>query len=173
MKYIFYLLILSLVFTGCSRKPGTYHKAKTYKKQTKAPIYAKVPPKSTSQKTSSTLNKIYAEYRQWKGTPYKYGGVTKNGIDCSGFVLQTYKKLFNIHLPRSTKYQVKEGKRVYLNQLRAGDLVFFKTGWNVRHVGIYLEKGKFAHASSSKGVVISTMYSGYWKKNYWQARRLL
>jgi len=173
MKYILYTLILALAFTGCSRKPGTYTKAKTYKKQKKAPVHAKSKHKSTSQKTTSTLNKIYAEYRQWKGTPYQYGGTTKGGVDCSGFVLKTYKKLFNIKLPRSTKYQVKKGKRVYINQLRAGDLVFFKTGWNVRHVGIYLEKGKFAHASSSKGVIISSMYTGYWKKNYWQARRLI
>ena len=172
MKYILFILSLSLIFTGCSRKPKSYNKPKTYKKQTKTPVHVTPPTKTTSKKPSSTLNKIYTEYRQWQGTPYQYGGTTKGGVDCSGFVLQTYKKLFSIRLPRSTKEQVTQGKRVYINQLSAGDLVFFKTGWNVRHVGIYLEKGKFAHASSSKGVVISTMYTGYWKKNYWQARRL-
>ena len=174
MKYILYVLILSLLFTGCSRRPGTYPKHKNSTKKTSKPVAkTSIKKTSTSKKKSSTLNKIYTEYKHWKGTPYKYGGISKGGVDCSGFVLQTYKKLFNINLPRSTKYQVQKGKRVYINQLRAGDLVFFKTGWNVRHVGIYLEKGKFAHASSSKGVIISTMYTGYWKKNYWQARRVL
>jgi len=130
------------------------------------------PKQTTKQKKSTNLQKLYTQYHSWKGTPYKYGGLTLRGVDCSGFVLQTYKKLFKIKLPRQTQYQVKKGKRVYINQLRAGDLVFFKTGFNVRHVGIYLEKGKFVHASSSKGVVISSLYTGYWKSKYWQARRL-
>jgi len=112
------------------------------------------------------------QYKGWKGTPYRYGGLSKNGVDCSGFIYQTYKTVFGISLPRSTTEQVKQGKRVYINQLRAGDLIFFKTGRNVNHVGIYLEKGKFVHASSSKGVIVSSMHTGYWKKSYWQARRL-
>ncbi|PHR56391.1 MAG: hypothetical protein COA44_08525 [Arcobacter sp.] len=171
MKYILSILILALVFTGCSRRPAPHSKYKHHSKPI-THVSKKSSTLTSSQKNNSTLNKIYAQYRQWKGTPYKYGGLTKGGVDCSGFVLQSYKKLFNIRLPRSTKDQVKKGKRVYINQLHAGDLVFFKTGWNVRHVGIYLEKGKFAHASSSKGVIISNMHTGYWKKNYWQARRL-
>jgi len=176
MKYILYALILSLLFAGCSRRPSHYPKHKKYSKSTSKSLAHTSTKKSaptSSQKSRSNLNKIYAEYKQWKGTPYRYGGISKGGVDCSGFVLQTYRKLFNIKLPRSTKDQVKKGKRVYINQLRAGDLVFFKTGWNVRHVGIYLEKGKFAHASSSKGVIISSMHTGYWKKNYWQARRII
>lgn len=172
MKYIFLTLIILLTLTGCSRKPGTHVKPKTYPKkstQKKAPLRTS----KTSTASSSTLTRLYTQYRGWKGTPYQYGGMSKGGVDCSGFVHRTYTKLFNIKLPRSTKDQVKRGKRVYINQLSAGDLVFFKTGWNVRHVGIYLEKGKFVHASSSHGVIISSMYTGYWKKNYWQARRLI
>ena len=174
MKTILYLLIISLLFTACSRKPTTSYTYKNYSKKTSKPLYHVLKKSSYAgtSKKKSNLTKIYAEYRQWKGAPYQYGGLTKDGVDCSGFVLQTYKKLFQIRLPRSTKDQVKTGKRVYINQLHAGDLVFFKTGWNVRHVGIYLEKGKFAHASSSKGVVISNIHTRYWKKKYWQARRL-
>jgi len=169
MRYILLTLILLLTFTGCSRKPSTYTKPKTY---TKKSTQKKAPP-ATSKTSSTTLTRLYTQYKGWKGAPYQYGGMSKGGVDCSGFVHRTYTKLFNIKLPRMTKDQVNQGKRVYINQLHAGDLVFFKTGWNVRHVGIYLEKGKFVHASSSKGVMISNMYTGYWKKNYWQARRLI
>jgi len=172
MKYIFFSLVILLSLTSCSRKPISQPKPTQHSKKT---LIAKTDThKSTTKQTSSsTLNKLYAQHKKWRGTPYRYGGLTLNGVDCSGFIFQTYKSLFNINLPRSTKEQVKQGKRVYINQLSAGDLVFFKTGWNVRHVGIYLEKGKFVHASSSKGVIISSMYTGYWKKSYWQARRLI
>ena len=131
-----------------------------------------VKPKKTSSKKSSSLDKLYGQYNAWKGTPYKYGGLSLTGVDCSGFVLNAYKKVYGIQLPRSTKYQVKKGRVVYRYELRTGDLLFFKTGWNVRHVGIYLEKGKFMHASDSRGVTISSINNPYWKKHYWQTRRL-
>lgn len=166
MKYLLLVLTTLLILSGCSRKPQPNPKPdQTSYKQSQTPA------KHTGNQ--STLKRLYAQYYGWKGTPYRYGGLSKNGVDCSGFVHKAYKSVFNITLPRSTKDQVKQGKRVYINQLHAGDLVFFKTGPNVRHVGIYLEKGKFVHASTSKGVIVSTMYSGYWKNNYWQARRLI
>lgn len=171
MKYLLLSLLVLLLLTGCSRRPQpqTYRTpAKQYK-----PSPVNTSNTSTNEATSSRLDRLYRQYKDWKGTPYKYGGLSQDGVDCSGFVHQTYRTLFKITLPRSTKDQVRQGQRVYINQLSAGDLVFFKTGLNVRHVGIYLEKGKFAHASSSKGVMISSMYTGYWKENYWQARRLL
>lgn len=174
MKYLLLSLLILLVITGCSRRPQpqTYSTpAKQHKLSTVNTSHQNKA--STNKQTSSRLNRLYSQYNNWKGTPYQYGGLSQNGVDCSGFVHQTYRSIFKITLPRSTKDQVRQGKRVYINQLSAGDLVFFKTGFNVRHVGIYLEKGKFAHASSSKGVMISNMYTGYWKKNYWQARRLL
>lgn len=175
MKYLLLSFLLLMILDGCSRKPGTYNtpQPKSKHTQTQHKTQASPTPKNTTASTPSTLDKLHQQHRQWKGTPYQYGGMSKSGVDCSGFVHRTYQRLFNIKLPRSTKDQVKMGKRVYLNQLKAGDLVFFKTGWNVRHVGIYLEKGKFLHASSSHGVIISTMYSGYWKEKYWQARRLI
>lgn len=173
MKYIFYSLIIFLLLSGCSRRlEPIKHSPQQKHSPSKSPAASAQDP-STSTQTSFRLKRLYAQYNKWRGTSYQYGGLSLAGVDCSGFVHQTYKSIFKINLPRSTKDQVKKGKRVYLNQLHAGDLVFFKTGWNVRHVGIYLEKGRFVHASSSKGVIISTLYKGYWKKNYTQARRLL
>ncbi len=172
MKYILFSFTALILLTACSRKPVSPAK-QTYSERYKPAKQNSSSVQPLSEKSPSTIDNLYQQYSNWRGTPYRYGGLSRGGVDCSGFVLQTYKSLFNIRLPRSTKDQVSRGKRVYINQLSAGDLVFFKTGRNIRHVGIYLEKGKFVHASSSKGVTVSSIYSGYWKKNYWQARRLL
>lgn len=117
-------------------------------------------------------DKLYLQYRQWKGTTYAYGGLSKNGIDCSGFVYLTYLERLGIELPRSTELLAQTGKVIKRSDLRAGDLVFFKTGFKGRHVGIYLEKGKFLHVSTKRGVIISGLGDDYWKDRYWQARRV-
>jgi cell wall-associated NlpC family hydrolase len=122
--------------------------------------------------TALVKESLYAQYHQWKNTKYQIGGLSRNGIDCSGFVHVTYKTKLGIVLPRSTEFQVGVGEDVDKNQLRAGDLVFFKTGISVRHVGIYLEDGRFLHASTKQGVIISRLSETYWKSAYWKAKRL-
>ena len=122
--------------------------------------------------TESIKKKLYAQYAQWKGTKYKLGGLNKNGIDCSGFVFVTFKSKLRIVLPRTTHLQVAMGRNVRKIQLQAGDLVFFKTGKFKRHVGIYLEHGKFLHASTSQGVTISRLDNNYWRSKYWRAKRI-
>ena len=113
------------------------------------------------------------QYRAWKGVPYRSGGTTRRGVDCSGFVYVTYRDLLGIDVPRTTKELAKAGKGVSRRKLSAGDLVFFKTGFFTRHVGIYTGRGTFLHASSSQGVTISSLDSSYWKRRYWKGRRLL
>ena len=100
------------------------------------------------------------------------GGLSKKGVDCSGLVYLTYRENLGIEIPRSTALQSKTGKEVKRSELRAGDLVFFKTSYKVRHVGIYIEDGKFFHASTSKGVMISNLNDYYWKDKYWHSRRM-
>jgi cell wall-associated NlpC family hydrolase len=100
------------------------------------------------------------------------GGNNRSGIDCSGFVRRIFKDLFNVRLPRSTALQVNTGCKVSKDQLKAGDLVFFHPPNKIRHVGIYLGRGEFAHASTSKGVTISRLNTTYWRKAYWTARRV-
>ena len=112
-------------------------------------------------------------YRRWHGTPYRYGGQSWRGVDCSGFVKLTYRKLFGHHLPRSSRAMFKHGKRIKKRHLKAGDLVFFRQGRDNWHVGIYMNHGQFMHASSSKGVTISSMSEPYWRRNYYGARKLL
>ena len=103
--------------------------------------------------------------------PYLWGGKTPFGIDCSGFVQKALKEKFNLTLPRSTGEQARIGKPIKKSELQMGDLVFFKTG-RTNHVGIYIEDGKFMHASTKIGVTISELESDYFAKNYWKAQRV-
>jgi cell wall-associated NlpC family hydrolase len=115
---------------------------------------------------------LYTQYRQWKGARYEVGGLSRRGIDCSGFMYVTFKSKLGIVLPRSTELQAQSGEAVSRSALRTGDLVFFKTGIFIRHVGVYLERGRFLHASTSHGVMISELGDAYWKSRYWKARRI-
>ena len=117
--------------------------------------------------------RLRAEYGRWKGTRHRLGGTGRRGIDCSGFVKAVYANLFNIHLPRTTETQVKQGRPVPSKELQAGDLVFFKPPTYPRHVGIFLSQSEFVHASKNKGVTISKIDPYYWGKYYWTARRIL
>lgn len=126
----------------------------------------------TPNKRNAMLQDLHNFYYDWKGTPYQYGGTSREGIDCSAFVFQAIKDTFRRKMPRTTKEQLKMGNYVSKSTLRVGDVVFFKTGRNSRHVGIYLEDGRFLHVSTSKGVMISNLEQGYWRDHYWTARRV-
>lgn len=115
--------------------------------------------------------RLRSEVREWLGTPHRMGGVTRTGVDCSGFVQRMYKDIFQQNIPRSTSLQVRSGQPVDKKQLRPGDLVFFKIPYKGRHVGIYLGGKEFAHASTSRGVMISSLGQDYWHTSYWTARR--
>jgi len=116
---------------------------------------------------------LYQQYSEWKGVRYRYGGLSKSGVDCSGFVYLTLKRQFGLDAPRDTHDLSSYGYPVSRKKLAPGDLVFFKTGIMKRHVGIYVEDGKFIHASTSKGVMLSDMKNGYWSGRFWKARRVL
>jgi hypothetical protein len=108
------------------------------------------------------------------GTPYLYGGTTKEGMDCSGFTSAVYRSALKEHLPRSTRDQYDIGSEVNANDLEFGDLVFFNTtGTSPSHVGIYIEDDLFAHASISYGVTLSSLESTYYKNRFIGARRIV
>lgn len=117
--------------------------------------------------------RLRREYRRWQGTQHRLGGSGRRGIDCSGFVRSVYKDAFNIELPRTTRVQVRQGLAVPFEDLRAGDLVFFRPPTYPRHVGIYLGRSEFVHASKNRGVTVSKIDKYYWQKYYWTARRIL
>ncbi|ARU94675.1 bifunctional murein DD-endopeptidase/murein LD-carboxypeptidase [Tatumella citrea] len=117
--------------------------------------------------------KIMDQYADWKGVRYRMGGDTKRGIDCSAFVQRTFREQFGLDLPRSTSGQQDTGSKIARNKLRPGDLVLFRAGSTGRHVGIYLGNNNFVHASTSSGVMISSLNDSYWKTRYREARRVL
>jgi hypothetical protein len=115
---------------------------------------------------------LLEHFKEWASVKYKFGGLSKDGVDCSGFVYLAFLNQFGVKLPRNTTLQVKLGTTVAQDELKAGDLVFFKTGPAMRHVGIYLDHRRFIHASSSEGVTTSSLDSKYWANAYWTAKRL-
>ena len=112
------------------------------------------------------------------GTPYALGGNTKNGIDCSGLIHNAYSQQ-GVKIPRTIDVLRKRGKRISVDRAKKGDLIFFRTSRKrkLTHAGIVVatKRGipQFIHASSSRGVIISTLDNTYWKKAYAQTRRLL
>lgn len=148
------LLLWVLLLTGCS------HHA--------PPINGRL---SDSINVIAQLND---QLGNWRGTPYRYGGMSRNGVDCSGFVYLTFRDKFALQLPRTTAAQSDIGTRISKDDLLPGDLVFFKTGRgeNGLHVGIYDTDNAFIHASTSQGVIRSSLDNVYWRKVFWQARRI-
>lgn len=128
-----------------------------------------------TRRTSPTLirDALMAEHDYWVGTPYRLGGESRHGVDCSALVQQIFDKAFALDLPRTTKGQVLEGRRIETDELKPGDLVFFRPSSAYRHVGIYVGDGHFLHASASRGVIISRMDNVFWRRHFWQARRPL
>ena len=123
--------------------------------------------------TSDLRDRLHQHYLDWRGVPYKVGGNDRRGIDCSGFVHLAYKNALGVQLPRSTDLLAQTGEDIPKKQLAVGDLVFFKTGFAKQHVGIYMGDGQFIHASTSRGVMKSTLKSPYWSKHYWKSTRVL
>lgn len=124
-----------------------------------------------SENDSPTVQKLYTHYNEWRGVKYREGGMSKQGVDCSGFVHLAFKNKLHKNIPRTTELMSENGKTVKRKNIRPGDIVFFKTGWKVRHVGIYVGNGKFIHASSSRGVTESKLNNPYWTDAYWMIRR--
>ncbi|SUI58688.1 Probable endopeptidase Spr precursor [Serratia liquefaciens] len=149
-----WFLLASLILVGCSSH---------------AP-----PPSGRLADSIVVVAQLNEQLRQWYGAPYRYGGVDRGGVDCSGFVYRTFRDRFDMQLPRSTVEQTSLGTKVSRDELMPGDLVFFKTGGgeNGLHVGIYDTNDQFIHASTSRGVMRSSLDNVYWKKAYWQARRI-
>ncbi|MDN5284448.1 MAG: peptidoglycan endopeptidase [Mucilaginibacter sp.] len=153
--YLFLLFLVPLVLTSChSRKsvmkgqPGEIVKPRTEM----ADRYSEV---MGVNKSDIQNGRLYSFIDQWLGTPYRFGGLDKDGVDCSGFTFLLEQQVYGITIPRMTSKQITVIKRKYEEDLKEGDLVFFDfDGKQFSHVGVYLQNGYVVHASSRRGVII-------------------
>jgi cell wall-associated NlpC family hydrolase len=118
-------------------------------------------------------DELFDFVREWWGTKYRYGGVTKNGIDCSAFTLKLFNNVYDVSLPRTASEQYRTTKRITKSELKDGDLVFFRTryksGW---HVGVYLTDGYFIHSKSRSGVSVDNLSNPTYSRIYYGAGRV-
>ena len=112
------------------------------------------------------------QYKKWAKTPYRSGGMSRKGVDCSGLVRMIFSQQFGIELPRTVKHQVRMGQKITKKNIQPGNLVFFKTGARSRHVGIYLGNHEFLHASAKMGVIVSSLKNPYWAPRLWKIIKL-
>lgn len=134
--------------------------------------------KKPSKKNKKTADKLVASSNKYLGVPYRTGGMSKSGMDCSGLMCTVYSSQ-NIQLPRTSITQASYGKKINLKKAQKGDLIFFKTSSKrrINHVGmiVSVNRGeiKFIHASTSRGVMVSSLNEAYYKKRFAQVNRVI
>lgn len=125
--------------------------------------------------SSDQTQRLVREARKWIGTPYRYGGQTRSGTDCSGFTMSLFSEVYGLQLPRASYQQREYALPIGERDLAPGDLVFFCTsgGSTVSHVGIYIGSGKMIHASTSRGVMESSLDEKYYSQRFHSAGRIV
>lgn len=174
------ILVMAVGMASCSSskhtaKSSSYPKSSSHKAPARKTTESKMKHIDFSEVDSkSAASKLLHEADTWIGIPYKWAGNDRDGVDCSGFVLQVYLRSLNISLPRTSAQQQEYCKAISKKDLRPGDLVFFtvRGGKRVGHVGIYIGDGNMIHSSSSKGVVITPLDNPYFVTNYHSSGRV-
>ncbi len=184
-RHLFYFVsfwAFTIVFSSCKNtKNITSAKDATNDKETetknnissKKKIQIKYSEQLGVQKENITNIELYSFIDEWMGVPYKYGGKTKEGVDCSDLTVILCKTVYNktIEVPSSKIYS--QCKPIDLKEIQEGDLVFFKIdGDKISHVGVYLQNNKFVHATTKKGVMINDLNEPYYKKYFYKAARI-
>jgi cell wall-associated NlpC family hydrolase len=164
-------LIFAALFSGCSPAIRYGRPRVPTTTQEGTPLYGSIGTKSRGAIETDRLKKILDSYL---GTPYRWGGMTRTGVDCSGLVCLVYRELKGVALPRSAADLLNIGSAVGTADLKSGDLVFFRWGFfgRVDHVGIYTGEGRFVHASSHLGVIESGLNDAYYRSHLIAGRRL-
>jgi lipoprotein Spr/probable lipoprotein NlpC len=129
------------------------------------------PPHSVTAEHSAVADNLWRVFERYEGTPYRYGGTSAAGFDCSGFIATAFDEALGRQLPRTTSQMLAFGEAVEPHQLKAGDLVFFRIKGKDQHAGIYMGGESFIHSSSSIGVTRSSLNGYYWRGRLSQVRR--
>ncbi|WP_422083423.1 C40 family peptidase [Ulvibacterium sp.] len=182
MRSFFFIFFLILV-TSC----GVVKKKTTYAKTPKVTVEASkdpvVPEESIEENMErpvlSKADEIINTALTFSGVRYKFGGTTRKGMDCSGLLYVAFGE-HDIKLPRTSYHMAEEGKRIRIEHVTKGDLLFFRTlrrGKRINHVGLVVavegDDIKFIHASTSRGVIVSSLREGYWNYAFIKATRIL
>ena len=164
--------LLLLVFLSLLAACGSIRPAPRYTDSTNAGAVVR----EIEERRHATPSRLARVVDSYLGIPYKWGGTTRAGMDCSAFTRAIFRETYGVELPRTSKQMYGVGRAIPQEQsLKPGDLVFFKntySGPGVSHVGIYLGNGRFAHASSSKGGTITPLDNPYFQPRYIGARRV-
>lgn len=156
---IILIIIIAAVMTACHSQKST----------TRRPTGKEKPVALQGKAANKYTQQLMAEAYSWLGTPYKYGGTSKKGADCSGFVMTIFKNSLDIDLPRVSGDQGTFCRTIKKGDLFPGDLVFFASKGKINHVGLYVGDNKMVHASTSKGVVVCDLSMDYFAKHFHHA----
>ncbi len=168
------ILVVSILLLGYSCR----HKKDAIKTVTKSKAEVKSGSVAFKEKMGLTNkevkdNKLYSFISDWYGTPYKYGGCEKTGVDCSCFTINLFEKVYGKKMPRTAGEIYKECEKTSIDSAKEGDLIFFKINSNsITHVGVYLKDKKFVHASTTKGVLVNSLTETYYQKYFYAAGKL-
>jgi len=184
-KILTLFLMVALASCGSVKKKTTYSKSKsrtvsvnaksTDARAPRPPVASRNSRKNSTSKADNIINTAL----QFSGVRYKYGGTTKKGMDCSGLLYVAFGE-HDVQLPRVSRNMAEEGHKVRIKNVEKGDLLFFSTkkrGKGINHVGMVVavenDEIKFIHASSSRGVIVSSLREGYWNYAFVKATRVL
>tara|TARA_R110002049_G_scaffold215113_3_gene386576 strand:+ start:254 stop:802 length:549 start_codon:yes stop_codon:yes gene_type:complete len=179
-KATFILFILALSSSCVSKKKTTYSKERKVTVASSNTTHTSNSKRNRDKsETNQTADQIINSALSFSGVPYKFGGTTKKGMDCSGLLYVAFGKN-DISLPRVSYHMANEGKQIRIRDVEKGDLLFFKTtksGKRINHVGLVVaiedDDVKFIHSSSSRGVIVSSLREGFWNSAFVKATRVL
>lgn len=163
-----FLLVVLAATGGCGPKP--IYRTRPIES---APPRAESPEIAQPYPVTETEKTLGEAANSWIGVPYRYGGVSRQGVDCSALAAHLLEE-FGVRLPRSVNQQRAVGREIPFNSIEAGDLVFFRIeSPRVNHVGVALDHKRFVHASRSRGVAVDLLENDYFRKRVVQTRRVL
>ncbi|ETN93839.1 C40 family peptidase [Zhouia amylolytica] len=179
-RFLPFLILPLFIITSCgsSKKASRQKETRTVSVKPKPPIENNDRIEGSKEKLTTQTENIIKTALSYQGTRYRYGGMSKSGMDCSGLIYKSY-TTHGVSVNRSSYEIAKQGVDINLKKVREGDLLFFATGKKskrINHVGLVVDTKSeilFIHSTTSRGVLVSSLDEGYWKYAFIKAKRLL